>query len=147
MMRKKLGLLDAVDSDFSLATELLEWMQSSHMDYTNTFLDLHNVNITNDRPYQDLKFQCWWKKWRQRISTSDHSFDESLKTMTLNNPMVIPRNHQVQDIINLSENGDRDKLHQFMDALSSPYHLDKKYSLYQVPPTLKQKIKNTFCGT
>ena len=38
MMRKKLGLLDAVDSDFSLATELLEWMQSSHMDYTNTFL-------------------------------------------------------------------------------------------------------------
>ena len=67
--------------------------------------------------------------------------------MTLNNPMVIPRNHQVQDIINLSENGDRDKLHQFMDALSSPYHLDKKYSLYQVPPTLKQKIKNTFCGT
>ena len=61
MMRKKLGLLDVVDSDLSLATELLEWMQSSHMDYTNTCLDLHDVNITNKGFYRDLNFNAGGK--------------------------------------------------------------------------------------
>ena len=40
-MRSKLGLFEKEEEDFILAQGLLEWMENSKVDYTETFRDSH----------------------------------------------------------------------------------------------------------
>ena len=47
MMRSKLGLFQAHESDVQLISDLLDWMVDNNADYTNTFRSLSQLeNLT-----------------------------------------------------------------------------------------------------
>ena len=64
------------------------------------------------------------------------------------NPVFIPRNHLVAEVIKAAtEAEDFEPLDKLMTVLSSPVEEKPEYARYSIPPTPKQVVLQTFCGT
>jgi uncharacterized protein YdiU (UPF0061 family) len=63
------------------------------------------------------------------------------------NPVVIPRNHRVEEALSAAEDSDDlSVLHQLLAALASPYGDGADLARYQDPPPDECGYR-TFCGT
>ncbi len=147
MMRHKLGLSGEQNEDETLIADLLDWMQQTAADYTNTFRDLCSVEMPSNNQYQDGVFRAWHKRWRQRLEKNSKPLIVSQKIMRETNPAIIPRNHKVQQVLEAAEGGDLKPLEELLSALKNPYHDQKALKLYQTPPMPSERIRQTFCGT
>jgi serine/tyrosine/threonine adenylyltransferase len=146
MMRDKLGLFGIDEKDKFLILDLLTWMHQKKMDYTNTFCHLMNENIKEDKYYEDEDFQNWKKRWNERLKTNNNTTEKSLKLMRTANPIVIPRNHKVEEVLKAAEKNNLKPLTQLVEILKDPYSNQKNILDYQIPSNLDKKYQ-TFCGT
>jgi uncharacterized protein YdiU (UPF0061 family) len=147
MMRAKLGLFGEQDADLKLIKDLLEWMQTNHVDYTNIFFDLSQQIKPHGDLYDQAAFLAWFDRWQARLQQNQHPFEESLQLMRSVNPVVIPRNHQVEKALAAAEEGDLMPLHTLLDVLKQPYNYDSVDARYQSPPSPDERVYQTFCGT
>ena len=65
MLRAKVGLFDEQPEDEKLITDLLDWMQQTDSDYTNTFKDLTNEVLQGER-YDSDTFKEWHARYMRR---------------------------------------------------------------------------------
>ena len=147
MMRKKLGLLGKETKDEKLIMDLLTWMHKNKADYTNTFCFLMNENFQNKKIYNNQNFLDWKKQWQDRLKINNNSPEESLKLMHLSNPLVIPRNHKVEEALEVANSGDLKPVKNLLKILEKPYEDKKEINEYQSPAPPSDKIYKTFCGT
>ena len=147
MLRAKIGLFGESAEDESLMTDLLDWMQRQKADYTNTFLDLTNDAPPKGEPYEDETFKKWHTRWQARLAKNTEPLESSLSLMRANNPVVIPRNHQVEQVLEAATHGDLKPLKALLAALQKPYENSSDLKPYQSPPKPEEKIYQTFCGT
>ena len=63
-MRKKLGLQTDEAGDVELIRSLLDWMQKSRADFTNTFRDLSSEEPPAGDRYRDPDFRAWYSRWQ-----------------------------------------------------------------------------------
>ena len=147
MMRKKLGLLGETTEDEKLITDLLAWMHKNKADYTNTFCFLMNENIEEKKIYDDQAFLDWKKQWQKRLKIKNNTPEKSSILMRLNNPLVIPRNHNVEEALEFANRGDLNPTKNLLKILEKPYENNKKISKYQSAAPPSDKIYQTFCGT
>jgi serine/tyrosine/threonine adenylyltransferase len=145
MMRDKLGLFGEDKNDKKLINDLLIWMQNSNVDYTNTFCYLMNIEVNNNEIYKDKDFINWRNKWEKRLSISNNSKEKSLDLMKTFNPIVIPRNHKVEEALIAASKGNLEILNKLLTVLKKPYDIQKTIKEYQLPST--DKNYQTFCGT
>ena len=146
MMRDKLGLFGAEDKDKFLILDLLTWMHQKKADYTNIFCHLMNEEIQKDRIYQDNDFQIWKKRWSQRLKTKNNTPEKYIELMKTANPLIIPRNHKVEEALKEAELNNLKPINQFIEILSQPYTKNEDILDYQIPSNLDEKYQ-TFCGT
>ena len=99
MMKKKLGLITDEADDVILIQELLDTMEKNNLDYTNTFRDLMNNKINNET------LKNFHAKWKIRIDKQNRSHEEVLTLMRNANPVVIPRNHKVEESLKEAHKG------------------------------------------
>ena len=144
MMRDKLGLYGNDKNDKKLINDLLNWMEKNKADYTNTFCYLMNIKI-NDQIYKDEYFVKWYNEWQKRISKNNNSKEKSLKLMNNVNPIIIPRNHKVEEALTAANEDNLEVMNKLLSKLNKPY--DKKVDVqdYQLPSN--DKDYQTFCGT
>ena len=147
MLRAKVGLFGKHKEDEKLITDLLDWMQKEGADYTNTFLDLTHETPPKGEPYNTCAFKEWHSRWQARVAKNKQSLDSSLALMRTSNPVVIPRNHKVEQVLNAATNGDLHPLKDLLAALQAPYKYNSNLKPYQSPPTPEEKVCQTFCGT
>ena len=120
MMRKKLGLIGEESKDENLIIDLLSWMHQNKADYTNTFCFLMNENIQENKIYQNQEFISWKKQWQERLKLHNNSPEKSLKLMRPENPLVIPRNHKVEEALSAAtNNNDLTKIHKLLKVLQN----------------------------
>lgn len=144
-MRKKLGLSREQADDADLVRGLLDWMAKSRADFTNTFRDLSSLRMPVGDRYQDPAFQAWHATWQQRLGVEDRQRASDM--MRAANPVVIPRNHRVEEALAAAEKReDFTVLHRLLDALSSPYEDGPEKADYIDPPGDECGYR-TFCGT
>ena len=75
------------------------------------------------------------------------SKEKSLKLMHSANPLVIPRNHKVEEALEAANNDDLNPMKNLLKVLERPYENQEGISEYQsVAPATDQKYQ-TFCGT
>ena len=98
-MRFKLGLFEEEEDDFKLAQSLLEWMESSKADYTETFRDLAYENLTEKEIYKSLAFKKWHSLWQARLSRNSKPIKSALSMMRKYNPVIVPYNHLVEEAL------------------------------------------------
>lgn len=158
MMTNKLGISDLIESDVDLVNDLLTIMQEKRLDYTQTFVSLAE-NISQAGVEEHLTkgkaqasdtneadaWQQWLTRWYRRI-VDDTTGAKTL--MNKSNPLVIPRNHHVEDILaTVYQTGDLTKLHQFIGVIQNPYQQTADTVLFQGAPVDGDENYHTFCGT
>ena len=146
MMRDKLGLFGMDEKDKFLILDLLTWMHQKKIDYTNIFCHLMNENIKEDKDYEDEDFKNWKKRWNERLKTNNNTPEKSLKLMRSANPIVIPRNHKVEEALEAAEKNNFKPITQLVEILKDPYSQQKNIINYQTPSNSEKKYQ-TFCGT
>jgi uncharacterized protein YdiU (UPF0061 family) len=146
MMRDKLGLFGAEDRDKTLILDLLTWMHQKKLDYTNTFCHLMNFEIKKDESFEDNDFQNWKKRWQERLKINNNTSEKYMKLMRSANPLVIPRNHKVEDVLNEANNNNIEPLNKLLEVLKKPYSDKKNMIEFQIPSFSNEKYQ-TFCGT
>jgi len=147
MMRSKLGLVTKEKEDVTLINDLLDWMNKHSADYTNTFMYLTYGERCTEELYTQESFLNWHQRWKERFIRESRQSQSPRLLMTKNNPVVIPRNHQVEKALASATEGNIKQLHLLLQALKSPYENSKSIKKYQSPPKPCERIKNTFCGT
>ena len=146
MMRDKLGLFGVDEKDKFLILDLLTWMHQKKIDYTNIFCHLMNENIKEDKDYEDEDFKNWKKRWNERLKTNNNTPEKSLKLMRSANPIVIPRNHKVEEVLEAAEKNNFKPITRLVEILKDPYSQQKNIINYQIPSNSEKKYQ-TFCGT
>ena len=147
MMRDKLGLFGEDTNDQILIMELLTWMHKNKVDYTNTFCFLMNEKFSDNEIYNDEKFLVWKKKWEGRLKINNNSQEKYLKLMHSVNPIIIPRNHKVEEALTAANNGDLEVMNKLLTVLKKPYENQNSIIDFQSPAPSSDKAYQTFCGT
>ena len=146
MMRDKLGLFGEDKNDRKLIDDLLNWMEKHKIDYTNTFCHLMEIKI-NDNTYKEEAFITWFEEWKKRSKLNNSSKEKQIELMKKNNPIVIPRNHKVEEALSEAYNGNLEKMNKLNNVLKNPYSNQEDIAEYQVPAPMTDEKYQTFCGT
>ena len=146
-MRVKLGLLNDEEGDYELAQNLLEWMESSKADYTETFRDLAYENLTEKEIYKSLAFKRWHSLWQARLSRNPKSIKSALSMMRKYNPVIVPYNHLVEEALVAAEEGDMNPFFKLLSALEKPFEFSPSNEIFLNSPLDPNPYYQTFCGT
>ena len=147
MMRDKLGLFGQDQKDQVLIIDLLTWMHKNKADYTNTFCFLMDENFQHNKIYNDENFLTWKERWKERLKLNNNTPEKYLSLMKSVNPLVIPRNHKVEEVLESANNNDLSPLKKLIKVLEKPYEKTKENIDYQSPAPASDKKYKTFCGT
>jgi len=145
MMRDKLGLFGEDTNDRELINNLLIWMEKNKADYTNTFCYLMKIKINNSEIYKDKGFVNWVDIWKKRSLMNNGSIEKQLQIMQNVNPLVIPRNHKVEEALTAANDDNLKVMNKLLSILNKPYDNQKDIEEYQFPSSNKEY--KTFCGT
>ena len=144
-MRDKLGLFGEDKSGKLLINDLLDWMEKNKADYTNTFCHLMDIKTFNNEIYNDKDYIDWSNKWKKRILMNNSSKEKSLNIMRNSNPIVIPRNHKVEEALKAADENNLDVMNKLLSILTKSYENNKNIEDFQSPSNIKEY--QTFCGT
>ncbi|WP_297439519.1 YdiU family protein, partial [uncultured Clostridium sp.] len=145
-MRKKLGIFNEEIADEYLIDGILSIMQKYKVDYTNTFYYLTTGRFDELEIHHTDEFEVWYKLWKQRLGRQDKSMEEARKLMRETNPVIIPRNHRVEEALASAKEGKYLILQYLLDALENPFDYSKDLEFYR---EVKKEDKSyvTYCGT
>jgi uncharacterized protein YdiU (UPF0061 family) len=64
------------------------------------------------------------------------------------NPITIARNHQIERVISLCEQGNDELFFKYLVALQNPFaHESHGQNEFQSAPLAHERVAHTFCGT
>jgi len=69
-----------------------------------------------------------------------------LNIMRKNNPLVIPRNHKIEEALEAAEENNLKPTEKILEILDNPYLQHKEINNFQFPSNSSVKYQ-TFCGT
>lgn len=152
---RKLGFRAQRDSDFALAQDLLERMAANGADFTLTF---HGLNTAAADASKDewlrtqfsnpTAFDEWAPRWHARLAEEGGDPAERAKIMRRANPVVIPRNHLVEEVVRAATDaGDLEPFGTLVGVLSDPYSDRPGLEHYMAAPRPEEIVRQTFCGT
>ncbi|GAA4844646.1 protein adenylyltransferase SelO [Algivirga pacifica] len=143
MMCHKLGIANPVEEDRPLVEDCLGYLIEYKVDYTNFFTALRRGGELIDKLRKEEVFETWYTKW-EKARVRESSVAESDALMKQNNPVIIPRNHLVEEVLKAGASGDMQSFHTFLEELSSPY--EDTFSIQVVPANFDSDYR-TYCGT
>jgi serine/tyrosine/threonine adenylyltransferase len=154
-MRRKIGLVSAVEGDAELINRLLVIMKEAGADFTLTF---RRLALAAESPGQDSALrelfsepagvENWLREWRQRLASDLQSGTERAARMRRVNPAFIPRNHRVEEALNAaSDDHDLELFRKLVGILQRPYDDQPGVVEYEQPPGPSERVFKTFCGT
>jgi uncharacterized protein YdiU (UPF0061 family) len=93
--------------------------------------------------FSDLQAaETWIQQWKTLQKPDDH-----LTKMKSTNPILIPRNHRIEEAIQAAYQNDFSLFHRLADALAKPFEENPEFADLELAPLPEQCVKNTFCGT
>jgi uncharacterized protein YdiU (UPF0061 family) len=93
-------------------------------------------------------FDAWSERWRARLARDPTSPAERADRMRAVNPMYIPRNHRIEQVITAAvDNVDFKPFEAMAAALARPYEKRARLENYAQPPLAAERVTKTFCGT
>lgn len=146
-MLMKIGIETNDPIHYGLVDELLNAMKSLKMDYTNTFRDLSQAVVSEESPMSSLDIKPWLKKWKETIDQSVGS-EQAIQLMSKVNPVVIPRNQEVERALQEAVNGNTAVLEKLLRVISKPYEFQEGVEQFMTPSETSFELNyQTFCGT
>ena len=143
--RAKLAL--PVDAPSSLVQDTLDLLARQQVDFTLFFTLLTRAAAAGDAAplaalFRDgADFSAWYASWNEHARP-----DSLLPAMQAANPVLIPRNHLIEQAIRAANEGDFSVFHRLAKAWQEPWAPDAPADL-QAAPEPHEKVHQTFCGT
>lgn len=154
IMADKIGLSDANLAE-PLSDALLTLMHKEQADYTRTFTMLTRLVQQCKEGHVKGPSGCeisqaltsWAEPWLQQVQSQPGGFETALTMMTSANPVYIPRNHIVEDVLQKATRArDMVPLLAFLAVLRDPYIEHPGCERYEQPGPRDVPFL-TFCGT
>ncbi len=142
----KLGLVGDVSAN--LIQETLKMLDEQQVDFTLFFRRLtlaaegSRSSAVGELFSDPLAFEKWFAEW-EALSRGD----AELEAMRAANPVLIPRNHRVEQAIQAAYRGDYSVFNRLVDAYADPFAEDSAYSDLEDRPLPGEVVHQTFCGT
>ncbi|WP_303871176.1 YdiU family protein [Acetobacterium wieringae] len=147
-MRLKLGIVNEEPQDERLIADLLGLMKQYQADYTNTFVDLTLDRTQSSELYESDAFNVWRDRWKARLEKQEQTDQDIKIIMKQANPVVIPRNHQVEKALQAAnEQDDFKPLQRLLAVLQAPYDYNSLNPEFMTPPEPSNHPYKTYCGT
>jgi len=152
-LRRKVGLVSEAPEDVELINDILSRMKENEVDYTLFFRNLGLAALGEDEPARALfidptAFDKWALAWRSRLSQDGQDPDSRRIAMDRVNPAFIPRNHQVEAMIEAAvQRDDFSVFERMLDVLSRPFDDQPNERVLAQPPLPHERVAATFCGT
>ena len=150
-MKKKLGILDKEQNgDKDIVQQWLRYLEHQKLDFTLSFRNLAGLlekEETDTYFEKNQLFQDFFKPWKKRIQEQDADPQDIEREMNQINPVFIPRNHRIEQVIASALEDDFSLFHEMVEVLNNPYEDQERFSEYKSAPTPEQKVQATFCGT
>ena len=150
---KKLGFSCKIEDDNKLKDELFDIMKRDELDFTISFSNLYFELLNKDNDLSEFTsksrdFTKWISKWKLRLKKEKKSVNQIAENLKQSNPIIIPRNHLVEEAINFAlENDNFSKYFNLLKLVSDPFKYKEKYVNYYKPPDVLDENFKTFCGT
>jgi len=149
----KIGIETGKKSDWKLVESLLRLMHEGEADFTLTFRHLRDaaaeesgdemVNLfSRPEPVRE-----WLVQWRERIAQLDRGPQGATVLMKKVNPVFIPRNHRIEEVIVAGEEKNFEPFHRLHRVLQNPYEVQPDALEFESAPKPDEVVCNTFCGT
>ncbi|CAM4031610.1 protein adenylyltransferase SelO [Mesobacillus thioparans] len=146
-MRRKLGLFHEEKEDKALISDLLNLMNKTEADYTNTFKALTFGKLEQTGLFKAEEFAQWHEKWQERLGRQAQTKDDVHELMCNSNPAVIPRNHRVEEALDAAVKGDMSVMLKLLEILANPYEHSPEQTEFCQPAPPSAGPYRTFCGT
>jgi uncharacterized protein YdiU (UPF0061 family) len=138
MMRAKIGCAENHPESDLCWQELLRIMEKHALDYTDTFVFLTYGFDTERFAGIAYRLNEWLNQWR--------GMTVQKPLMKESNPVMVPRNHWVEERLDAMERGQDSGFHQGLVALTNPY-VPENFSVNQAPSADYDRGYSTYCGT
>ncbi len=142
VFRAKIGLADAEEGDADLIHRLLDVMTRGLADFTNAFRALGSAEA-RDQYLDPVEFDGWAADWQARMARDS---GDAPAIMVRANPVLIPRNHRIEEAIAAGVAGDFAPFERLHAALAAPFDTAAPEDLRR-PPEPDEEVLQTFCGT
>ena len=137
---RKLGLPELNSDVEELITDFLRYLESHSLDFTLSFANLGRLCEGDTKHYVvNSDLDAFLRRWKDQ--------DPDLSQISAANPSLIPRNHQIEKVIDNANSGDYGHLTELWNALKNPYDVPGKYRHFTGPPRVEERVYQTFCGT
>ena len=149
MNAHKLGLADATKDQREFIMAFLETLQDKAMDYTQTFVKL-GQSLEDETLAAEMTTQLGdiYATWRTHLDNAQEDLSFAKNLMQTTNPLVIPRNHDIENVLaTTEESGSSKAADDILKVLRSPYNAIDTTSQYQDQPADGDENYHTFCGT
>jgi uncharacterized protein YdiU (UPF0061 family) len=146
-MRRKLGLEIEEEGDRELINTFLEHLQNAGADFTLSFRNLVKAGGMNIVSSSDGSFQNWYRRWLERLGRESKSLEQAALLMNQVNPLVIPRNHKVEEALEAAQKNDLSPFQALLSAVREPFHETEAAEVFSIAPPSNQCRYKTFCGT
>lgn len=153
-LRAKLGLTRAEEGDLVLAEGFLALLHQQRVDFTLAFRRLCDAadapaELSVRALFVDPEgFDAWSVAWWRRLEVEDQGAAERAQAMRRANPLYIPRNHRVEQVIVAAvEQGDFAPFAELVEVLGRPCQEQPGRERFALPPRPDEQVLRTFCGT
>ncbi len=154
-MLEKIGLTDHREEDDRLIDDLLSTMAAAGADFTLTFRRLAELADSEQAPEIASLYELpeslspWLARWRERIALESAVGPAGRRRrMAAVNPVFLPRNHLVEEVITAAvTRDDFQPFHDLVDLLARPTEWRPEKARYARPPRPEEVVRRTFCGT
>jgi uncharacterized protein YdiU (UPF0061 family) len=94
------------------------------------------------------RVDAWLVRWRERLGREDVDAGERAARIRAVNPIYIPRNHLVEDVINAAvQRRDFKPFEDLLSAIAKPFEERAGLERYAEPALPEERVLQTFCGT
>lgn len=148
---EKIGIESNSENDWELVQQLLSAMAAGQADFTLVFRHLSGALESGDdelveRLFSDSEaIRSWMKSWRERIPEDERA--NAVALMRRTNPVFIPRNHRVEEVIAAGYEGDYEPFRRLNAVLQNPFSEQPESVEYELAPEPSEVVQATFCGT
>ncbi|WP_213994886.1 protein adenylyltransferase SelO [Arsukibacterium sp.] len=149
-MATKLGITHPAQDDERLINDLLQLLQQDQIDFSQFFNQLSQLDPAKaGELFSDkISWQNWMQRWQARVGEQSLTTGQRVSIMQQVNPVLIPRNHLVQQAIEqVTRHGDLTLFNQLKQAWLKPFATNPAYLAFSQPATEDERVQRTFCGT
>jgi uncharacterized protein YdiU (UPF0061 family) len=152
--RAKLGLVQEQGDDAALSEDWLALLEAHRVDFTLAWRRLAAAATGDAAPLRALfgepeAIDGWLARWRLRCAAEGRDAEGRARAMRDQNPLVIARNHRVEEALAAAvEDDDLGPFEALLAALERPFAEGPDTAYYAEPaPPEVTACYQTFCGT